>query len=293
MTTPIGSNVKASAAAGASATVTTTTTVASNQGAVLYVRSYPGSSGATAQPATPSGWFHEGGVQNTNSSFIVREDVYRQRGSGSTISATVAGTANVARHVVLQRFDGIDRDDFVELVTGVAYNSNRADASVQIPASAYPNACAVAALGIGPSFGGTGAAWNAGSAIEVGGATSSHTIQYVNKGTPSSQTLSATWTNSGVTSILGMNVGGDSTQPLNTPVVALDSKTDPTTVGGADGTATVSWAAIPNAVSYRVEVAPGSNATSGFTIVTENATSPYTVTGLSDGTYTIAVTAKP
>jgi hypothetical protein len=80
---------------------------------------------------------------------------------------------------------------------------------------------------------------------------------------------------------------------LATPVVNLDSSTNATTTGGTDGTATVSWSAIAHASAYKVELAAGADATSGFTTKSSAATSPYTVTGLAAGAYTIAVTATP
>lgn len=293
MTALLGANVKGSGASGTAINLVTTQVVLPAQGALLFIRSYPGSSGVASQPATPAGFQYIGGVANSNSSFIVREDVYWQRGAGSTITAAIAGTTSVVRHAILQRVDAIDRDDAVTLVTPVPYTSNRTDASVQVPASAYPNALAVAALALGGTAGGSGVVWNAGTAIEVGSATASHSVQAMEKLTAGVQTLSATWTTAGTASIVGILVGGDSATPLAAPSVTLVSKTDPTTVGGSDGKAVISWPAVTNAVSYRVEVAPGANATAGFVVRSETATSPYTVTNLSDGTYTIGVTAKP
>lgn len=78
---------------------------------------------------------------------------------------------------------------------------------------------------------------------------------------------------------------------LGTPATTYVTKVDPTTVGGTDGSVTVSWAAVPNAAAYRVEWAPGYDAASGFTVASSSATSPYTVTGLSDGDYTVSVRA--
>jgi hypothetical protein len=80
---------------------------------------------------------------------------------------------------------------------------------------------------------------------------------------------------------------------LDTPVVTLVSHVDASTTGGTDGSATVSWPAVAHAGSYTVEHAPGSDAVSGFTTDSTAATSPYTVTGLAAGAYTVAVTAKP
>ena len=82
--------------------------------------------------------------------------------------------------------------------------------------------------------------------------------------------------------------------PLDTPVVTIDAQSNPTTVGGTDGTADASWPAITGAATYRVEIADGLNATEGFTVLEEDhATTSYQATGLGDGEYTLGVTAKP
>ena len=82
--------------------------------------------------------------------------------------------------------------------------------------------------------------------------------------------------------------------PLDTPVVTIDAQSNPTTVGGTDGTADASWPAVSEASTYRVEIAEGENATEGFTVLEEDhATTSYQATGLNAGPRTIGVTAKP
>lgn len=83
------------------------------------------------------------------------------------------------------------------------------------------------------------------------------------------------------------------TAPLDTPVVTVTNETDPTTQGGSDGTATVTWPAIVGAATYSAGIASGLNQTTGFSIVSSLATSPYTFTGLSAGNYTVAIKAVP
>ena len=80
---------------------------------------------------------------------------------------------------------------------------------------------------------------------------------------------------------------------LATPVVTLSASANATTTGGADGTATVSWPAVLHAAAYTVELAAGLSAVAGFATKSTSATSPFVVTGLSAGAYTIAVTATP
>jgi hypothetical protein len=80
---------------------------------------------------------------------------------------------------------------------------------------------------------------------------------------------------------------------LDTPVVTVDSTSNPTTEGGTDGSITVSWVAIDGADSYTAEIADGHNATDGFTIDDAAATSPHVFSGLTAGQYTVAITAVP
>ena len=81
---------------------------------------------------------------------------------------------------------------------------------------------------------------------------------------------------------------------LDTPNVTVDATTNPTTAEANDGTADVSWGAITGASAYRVELAPGLDATTGFDVVEENhATTSIQLTGLGEGDFTVGVTAKP
>jgi hypothetical protein len=79
--------------------------------------------------------------------------------------------------------------------------------------------------------------------------------------------------------------------PLDTPVVTNEDENDPSTPGGSDGTVTISWPDVLGATRYEVLVAAGHGATSGFTIVETDATSPYIITGRSAGDGTAGVRA--
>ena len=78
--------------------------------------------------------------------------------------------------------------------------------------------------------------------------------------------------------------------PLATPTPVVVSSTNPTSPVAIDGTATITWAVIPNAVRYEVAVDPDGP---GHTVKSTSATSPYTVTGLPAGTTNIGVRAHP
>lgn len=84
---------------------------------------------------------------------------------------------------------------------------------------------------------------------------------------------------------------GPATVALATPVLTFVSKTDPTVFGAADGTYTASWPAVSGAVRYEAAVAPG-DVTTGYTVVADDVTSPYTWTGLTGGQKTFAIRAK-
>lgn len=80
---------------------------------------------------------------------------------------------------------------------------------------------------------------------------------------------------------------------LSTPVVTLGAVTNPTTIGGSDGTAAVTWPAVANATSYDAYIAAGSSPAQGdFSLVATNVTSPYTFTGLTAGTRAYGIKAK-
>ena len=81
---------------------------------------------------------------------------------------------------------------------------------------------------------------------------------------------------------------------LDTPNVTVDATTNPTSAIAEDGTADVSWPAITGAGSYRVELASGLNATTGFSVIQEShASTSIQLTGLDEGDWTVGVTAKP
>ena len=86
----------------------------------------------------------------------------------------------------------------------------------------------------------------------------------------------------------------DVTAPLDTPTVTLGTVTNPTTIGGSNGTAAVSWPAVSNATSYDAYLAAGSSPAQGdFTLVASGVTSPYTFTGLDAGAKAFGIKARP
>lgn len=78
---------------------------------------------------------------------------------------------------------------------------------------------------------------------------------------------------------------------LDTPVVTITDSNDPSTIGGTDGSITISWPAVSGAHHYEAAIADGT-VTSGFTASDTAATSPKTFSGLDAGPYTVAVRAK-
>lgn len=86
--------------------------------------------------------------------------------------------------------------------------------------------------------------------------------------------------------------GGEPT-PLDTPVVMLVGTTPESAPDEADGTVAVSWPDIDDADRYQAGIADGHDQTGGFTVVEENATSPYVFEGLERGDYTPAIRAMP
>lgn len=80
---------------------------------------------------------------------------------------------------------------------------------------------------------------------------------------------------------------------LSTPVVTLGATTNPSTVGGSNGTQVVTWGAVSGSSSYEAWLASGSSPAQGdFTRVATGVTSPYTFTGLSAGEYSFGIKAK-
>lgn len=85
----------------------------------------------------------------------------------------------------------------------------------------------------------------------------------------------------------------DIVEQLATPVVTLGAATNPSTVGGSDGSQVVTWAAVPGASSYEAWIANGATPAQGdFTRVATNVTSPYTFTGLTAGERAYGIKAK-
>lgn len=83
---------------------------------------------------------------------------------------------------------------------------------------------------------------------------------------------------------------GPYVEALATPNATITNVTKPSSMGGSDGTVSISWPAVPGAAGYDVSVASGA-AGPAFTPTKVGATSPYTFTGLSAGSYTVAVRA--
>lgn len=80
---------------------------------------------------------------------------------------------------------------------------------------------------------------------------------------------------------------------LSAPVVSDVVVINPTTVGGTDGSITLTWGAVTDADRYEVEIADGLDATTGFVVDDSDATSPHSITGLEAGPYTWSVRAYP
>lgn len=83
---------------------------------------------------------------------------------------------------------------------------------------------------------------------------------------------------------------GASTPQLATPAVSITGKTNPSTVGGSNGSITIAWPPVAGAHHYEAAIASG-DVVEGFVTSDANATSPKTFTGLAAGTYTVAVRA--
>lgn len=79
---------------------------------------------------------------------------------------------------------------------------------------------------------------------------------------------------------------------LATPATVDEGGSEPTTIGGTDGTQDVSWAAVPSAASYNAYHADGLTPAQGdFTLVASGVTSPYTFTGLDAGDHSFGIKA--
>lgn len=78
--------------------------------------------------------------------------------------------------------------------------------------------------------------------------------------------------------------------PLSTPIITVDSVTQPTSTLTTDGSIRITWPAISGATRYEAAITTGT-VTSGFSATDTNATSPKTFTGLGVGPYTVAVRA--
>ena len=105
----------------------------------------------------------------------------------------------------------------------------------------------------------------------------------------------ATYDFSYVMDDIQINTEADATQnfaiwsTLTPPVITLEA-TAPSTAGGSDGKIVATWPAIEGAVRYESDLVNGIS-TSGFDPDDTNATSPKTYSGLTAGTYTVAVRA--
>lgn len=79
--------------------------------------------------------------------------------------------------------------------------------------------------------------------------------------------------------------------PLSTPVVTVSSFTNPSSAGASTGTITVTWPPVASAHHYEAAIADG-DVTSGYSVVSTTATSPYTFTNVSAGQKTVTIRAK-
>lgn len=77
---------------------------------------------------------------------------------------------------------------------------------------------------------------------------------------------------------------------LDDPVVTVTSVVNPSTIGGSNGTITITWPSVSGADHYEAAIADGT-VSSGFVTADADATSPHTFTGVEAGTYTVAVRA--
>lgn len=80
---------------------------------------------------------------------------------------------------------------------------------------------------------------------------------------------------------------------LDSPNITNALAINPSTVGGSDGAMTLTWDPVDDADRYEVSLAPGLAAETGFVVQSADATSPYSITGLSAGPYTWGVRAYP
>lgn len=109
---------------------------------------------------------------------------------------------------------------------------------------------------------------------------------------PGAIALTAGWDDVQLNDGAGSEIG-DIVEQLATPVVTLGAATNPSTVGGADGSQVVTWAAVPSASSYEAWIANGASPAQGdFTLVATGVTSPYTFTGLTAGERAYGIKAK-
>lgn len=82
-------------------------------------------------------------------------------------------------------------------------------------------------------------------------------------------------------------------ETLGTPIVSLGAATRPSTVGGDDGTQTVTWGSISGAASYDAYIATGDTpGQEDFDLVQAGVTSPYTFIDLSAGVRAYGIKAK-
>lgn len=144
----------------------------------------------------------------------------------------------------------------------------------------------------------TGGAWN----TQLGTTYNSTTF---NAGTDAVVGFSVGIVNSPATTIsvgwddLQLNDGagseiGDIVTALPEPTITVGTITDPSTVGGTDGSVRVSWPAVSGAGGYSAWRAPGHDAADNTLVqVSPSVTSPYDFTGLAGGNYTVAIRSEP
>lgn len=261
---------------GASLTITYDegTALDSSHGHVAIIRSQAGSS-IDPTPATPSGWTAIGTpVVATSGGFTVRLDFFRRLGDGTVNSITLAAATSVTRNGVLHGLDGITQAAFENATSfqSSTSNSSVATRSVTIPAAALSNTVNLVAVATSGVAGGTGFAWNDGTAA-FGGTSSSSSMssRYENVAASAANTYTATWTTAGLAVMGGLSFGGAAGGPTvartDYDVVAVrDFRASASNAGG-----TMSHSISPTTNTY--ELSEGL-----FAIFLTNTTQSFTVT---------------
>ena len=280
-------------AAGSSTTATTTVTFAAQAAGAVLLLLHVASDAYMADPG-PSGWTLLESYQGNLGHYL-----YWKVSTGETsVAYTLSSAASSAHAVTAIAGVTATAPQSAHASTDAGEYSTGTSPSLTLTAGAKLVIAVLA--GTGPN-GRTVAGWTD-SYVEVhdqsaasGDWRPSLAVAYreLAGGAATSTTGTFTPVSSQVSAIAAAFQVGEATTPLQTPVVTLVGQAAPSTAGATDGTITVSWPAVPNATRYEVGIASGHGATSGFTQVAADATSPHVVTGRSAGDFTVAVRAHP